>query len=105
MDSRFSQALLRMFLTLGVISSVVLAAAGQSDPDPNSPTPVLLSGVGSTRALARTDRRDRKRDLSGLLHSLERGRRSFCSRKCELMRTGSNAFGYSPHATGRSIAS
>lgn len=64
MESRFSQALLRILLALGVVSSMAFAAVGQSDPNPNSPTPVLLTEVESTRALAHTGRTDRKRDLS-----------------------------------------
>ncbi|HMJ07755.1 MAG TPA: hypothetical protein VK468_02040, partial [Pyrinomonadaceae bacterium] len=38
--------------SIGIILTLAFTAAAQDDPDPNSPTPVLLSEQDSTRALA-----------------------------------------------------
>lgn len=54
MKSRFSQHLLRILAAPAIIAVFAVVGSGQqlSDPDPNSPTPVLLSLKGSTRAVA-----------------------------------------------------
>lgn len=52
MESRISRSLLRILTAIALISFVGSGAAAQNDPDPNSPTPILLSEIGSTRALA-----------------------------------------------------
>lgn len=57
MESRSSRYLLRILATLTVVASAAFGVAAQDDPDPNSPTPVLLSEIGSTRALATSEGR------------------------------------------------
>lgn len=52
MLSMRSQVCLRLFSTLFVFCLVLVPVLGQDDPDPNSPTPVLLRAKGSKRALA-----------------------------------------------------
>lgn len=64
MDSRISRALLRLLTALALVAAVSLGVAAQDDPDPNSPTPVLLSEYDSTRALAQTKRGSRRIDPS-----------------------------------------
>jgi hypothetical protein len=64
MESRFSRPLLRPIALLALVSSMVFAAFAQDDPDPNSPTPILLSEMTSTRALANTPTSSRRTDLS-----------------------------------------
>ncbi len=54
MESRFSQRLVRILIMFALVSFTAVAAIAQDDPDPNSPTPILLSVEGSTRALAQT---------------------------------------------------
>lgn len=44
--------ILHIFTAFALVSFSALLAAAQGDPDPNSPTPVLLSNTRSTRALA-----------------------------------------------------
>ncbi|MFT3746127.1 MAG: DUF1800 family protein [Pyrinomonadaceae bacterium] len=51
MTSGISRTFLRILTLLALVSAAALAAAAQ-DGDPNSPTPVLLSEEGSTRAIA-----------------------------------------------------
>jgi len=51
MDSRISRKVWRFLTSLALISFAAFGIAAQ-DPDPNSPTPILLSESGSTRALA-----------------------------------------------------
>ncbi len=51
MDSRISRRFLRILTSLALVSAVAIAVAAQN-PDPNSPTPILLSEAQSTRALA-----------------------------------------------------
>ena len=64
MDSRISRVVLRFLTLLALISFIALGIAAQ-DPDPNSPTPILLSESGSTRALAQSPRKIRgKSDLA-----------------------------------------
>ena len=48
------------------VSGMAIAAAGQDDPDPNSPTPILLSESSSTRALAVSKDRFGKGDITKL---------------------------------------
>lgn len=52
MFSRKSRGMLRILLSLLALMLVVSGISAQSDPDPNSPTPVLLSQPDSNRALA-----------------------------------------------------
>jgi len=52
MVSRKSRIYLRILAAAFVVSTFALFAAAQDDPDPNSPTPILISESGSTRALA-----------------------------------------------------
>jgi uncharacterized protein (DUF1800 family) len=52
MNSRISRTLVRFFASAALVATAAFSLAAQ-DPDPNSPTPVLLSEAGSTRALAR----------------------------------------------------
>jgi len=52
MESRSLHFLLRISATLVLGAFLTFGVAAQDDPDPNSPTPVLLSESGSTRALA-----------------------------------------------------
>lgn len=53
--------MLRIFATFAIFSCVALGIAAQ-DPDPNSPTPVLLTDATSTRVLAQTRRNSRRVD-------------------------------------------
>ena len=52
MESSASRFLLRISTTLVLGAFLIFGVVAQDDPDPNSPTPVLLSETGSTRALA-----------------------------------------------------
>ncbi len=52
MKSRFSHSILRVSTTLVLVAVAALGAFAQDDPDPNSPTPILLSETESIRALA-----------------------------------------------------
>lgn len=52
MESSSSRFLLRITATLALAACLVFGVTAQDDPDPNSPTPILLSERGSTRALA-----------------------------------------------------
>ncbi len=61
MESKISRSMLRIFATFAIFSCVALGIAAQ-DPDPNSPTPVLLTGATSTRVLAQTRRNSRRVD-------------------------------------------
>ena len=56
MESRMSLSFLRILAVFILISSFGLWVMAQDDPDPNSPTPILLSEATSTRALAQTRR-------------------------------------------------
>ncbi|MEO6051087.1 MAG: DUF1800 family protein [Pyrinomonadaceae bacterium] len=56
MESRISRSLLRILTVFALVSSAALGIAAQSDEDPNSPTPILLSETETTRALAQTRR-------------------------------------------------
>ncbi len=58
MDSRISRTSLRVLTSFALVWFAALGAIAQ-DPDPNSPTPVLLSERDSTRALAQTPRQIR----------------------------------------------
>ena len=52
MKSRESLSVLRAFAAIALVIFGTLGVAAEVDPDPNSPTPILLSAKGSTRALA-----------------------------------------------------
>jgi len=52
MRSRSGRFMMRISAALVVAVFLAVGVAGQDDPDPNSPAPVLLSEGGSTRALA-----------------------------------------------------
>lgn len=52
MVSMKSQILLRMFTAVFVLGLVSVPSFAQDDPDPNSPTPVLVNARGSSRVLA-----------------------------------------------------
>ncbi|HEX3100646.1 MAG TPA: DUF1800 family protein [Pyrinomonadaceae bacterium] len=52
MESRISRSMLRVLAAFVLISTFGLWVMAQDDPDPNSPTPILLSEFNSTRALA-----------------------------------------------------
>jgi uncharacterized protein (DUF1800 family) len=52
MNSRISRTLLRVLTSAAMVFASAAMLAAQ-DPDPNSPTPVLLSESSSTRAIAR----------------------------------------------------
>ena len=73
MESKITRIYLRILATLALSAGLTLSAFAQNltDPDPNSPTPVLLTSPESNRALA---------------HSLP------ASRKAHLARTSEQAF-------------
>ena len=52
MVGRLSSVFVRILILSTAVSAFALAAIAQDDPDPNSPTPILLSENGSNRALA-----------------------------------------------------
>ena len=52
MVGRLSRVFVRVLVASVAISVFTFTAIAQDDPDPNSPTPILLSENGSTRALA-----------------------------------------------------
>jgi uncharacterized protein (DUF1800 family) len=52
MVSKMSRMSLRILTALIAVCALSLWVSAQDDPDPNSPTPVLLTEQGSTRALA-----------------------------------------------------
>lgn len=52
MKSGISRLSSRIFTVVAFAAVLTVGIFAQQDPDPNSPTPVLLSEVGSTRALA-----------------------------------------------------
>lgn len=56
MDIRTSRVFLRFLTALTLAVSGAISIAAQTDPDPNSPTPILLSEVSTTRALAQTNK-------------------------------------------------
>ena len=58
MDRRISRVILRFLTLLALVAFIALGIAAQ-DPDPNSPTPILLTESGSTRALAQSPRKIR----------------------------------------------
>jgi uncharacterized protein (DUF1800 family) len=66
MESRRSLSLLRFLAALLMASFCTVAAVALDDPDPNSPTPVLLSYSTSTRALAVSEGASRRVDLSAI---------------------------------------
>lgn len=55
MVSRKPRTYRRILAAAFVVLTTALFALAQDDPDPNSPTPILLSESGSTRALATMD--------------------------------------------------
>ena len=67
MESRKSLLLLRILAAFLLASlATVAAVALDEDPDPNSPTPVLLSYTTSTRALAVSEGASKRLDLSSI---------------------------------------
>ena len=52
MLGRLSRVFVRVLVASLAMSALALTAFAQDDPDPNSPTPILISENGSTRALA-----------------------------------------------------
>jgi uncharacterized protein (DUF1800 family) len=56
MKSRFSHLMLRVSAALLLLATASIGIFAQSDPDPNSPTPILLTEATSTRALAQSKR-------------------------------------------------
>lgn len=57
MESRFSLGLMRVLAGAALVSGLALGVQAQGgDPDPNSPTPILLSHPNSTRVLAHQSR-------------------------------------------------
>ncbi len=54
MESRISRSLWRVLAAFALISMFGLWVIAQDDPDPNSPTPILISEANSTRALAQS---------------------------------------------------
>ncbi|MFN0141535.1 MAG: DUF1800 family protein [Pyrinomonadaceae bacterium] len=66
MKSRFSHPILRVSTALLLLATAALGVWAQDDPDPNSPTPILITEVESTRALAQTQRGTRKINPSRL---------------------------------------
>ncbi|MFN2501365.1 MAG: DUF1800 family protein [Pyrinomonadaceae bacterium] len=63
MDFRI-QRVLRRSLAVALMATAVIGSAAQDDPDPNSPTPVLLSMPDSTRALAQRTKYSSRTDLT-----------------------------------------
>ena len=51
MDSRISRRFMRILAALTLVGLASIAAMAQDDPDPNSPTPLLVTETTSTRAL------------------------------------------------------
>lgn len=66
MVSRNSRIWTGLWSAFMVLSLCVVAAVAQDDPDPNSPTPVLLTEPGSARVLARQSGSGTKVNLSKL---------------------------------------
>ncbi len=54
MESRISRFVLRVLTAVALVSVFGLWAMAQDDPDPNSPTPILITEATSTRALAQS---------------------------------------------------
>lgn len=52
MLGRLSRGFVRILVASLAVSFLAFTAVAQDDPDPNSPTPILISENGSTRALA-----------------------------------------------------
>jgi hypothetical protein len=52
MESRSSRAIVRIVTAITTALSLASFVVAQSDPDPNSPTPILLTEVKTTRAIA-----------------------------------------------------
>jgi uncharacterized protein (DUF1800 family) len=58
MESRSSRAIVRIFTAVTIALCLTTLLFAQQDPDPNSPTPVLLTEVRTTRAITVTAERD-----------------------------------------------
>ena len=54
MESRMSRMWLRILTALALVSFAAIGVAAQDDPDPNSPTPVLMTVAGSARAMVQS---------------------------------------------------
>ncbi len=65
MESKMSQSFLRVLAIFVLVSSLGLWVSAQDDPDPNSPTPILLSLRDTTRNLE--DRKGYSGSSLGLL--------------------------------------
>lgn len=107
MKSRYSQRFLRIMSTTAVVAVLSVIGLGQSisDPDPNSPTPILLSIQGSTRAVAIPAERLGKVPINRITESAFRpdSRVVLFVRNLSLLPDeGANAFRvYVEHANGR----
>ena len=64
MISRKTHIILRIFTAALAVCFVVIPALGQDDPDPNSPTPVLLAGKDRTRVFAVSTSKARRVNMS-----------------------------------------
>ncbi len=66
MESKITRFYLRILATLALSAGLTFGAFAQNltDPDPNSPTPVLLTGPDSNRALAHSQAANRKAHLA-----------------------------------------
>ncbi|MEO7538712.1 MAG: hypothetical protein ABIV21_01685, partial [Pyrinomonadaceae bacterium] len=64
MESRTTRMALQILIAIAAPLLLVSAATAQLDPDPNSPTPVLISLASSTEALAVPDKLAGRTDLS-----------------------------------------
>lgn len=60
MKSTFSHSIFRVSTALLLLAAAALGGLAQDDPDPNSPTPILITENDSTRALAQPARSARR---------------------------------------------
>lgn len=60
MKSTFSHSIFRVSTALLLLAAAALGGLAQDDPDPNSPTPILITENDSTRALAQPARSSRR---------------------------------------------
>ncbi len=110
MKSRFLQQLLRILTAPAILAMIATAGLGQqlSDPDPNSPTPVLLSLQGSTRAVAVPAERLGKVRIKNVTEEAFRPDSRvvlFVSNLTLMPGEGANAFRvYVEHANGRNYS-
>ena len=64
MESKISRFYMRILAALALSAGMVFGAFAQTDPDPNSPTPVLLTTADSNRALAHSQAASRRVHLA-----------------------------------------